>query len=259
MLGLPWRVMAGAAGGGGGPAYTANGVRFDGTNDYLNRGADLTGQANSNLALVSFWFQMQGGNAVQQRIFGDNFGPTIHFNRNSANKLAFIFLNSAQSTNTWAVTPTEIYSTTVNSGWNHVLLTIDTIAPRRQIYVNDAVPASLDTDIQNSGNIGWNQSGISNWTVGGVFNGTQLSNMDMADFYVNQAASLDLSVVANRRKFIDASGKPVDLGSDGSTPTGSAPLVFLEGPTVSWHTNDGGGGGFTENGALTDASDSPSD
>ena len=73
------------------------------------------------------------------------------------------------------------------------------------------------------------------------------------------AEYLDISVENNRRKFIDADGFPVDLGSDGSTPTGIAAIMFFSGATVSWHTNDGSGGGFTENGALTDAATSPSD
>jgi len=33
----------------------------------------------------------------------------------------------------------------------------------------------------------------------------------------------------------------------------------LSGDTATWHTNKGGGGGFTENGALTTSSTSPSD
>jgi len=70
---------------------------------------------------------------------------------------------------------------------------------------------------------------------------------------------VDLSIEANRRKFIDAIGKPVDLGVDGSTPTGTAPLIFLSGTTIDWHTNKGSGGGFTEVGALTTATTSPSD
>lgn len=46
-------------------------------------------------------------------------------------------------------------------------------------------------------------------------------------------------------------------GGDGSTPTGVAPLVFLDGPTVDWHTNKGSGTGLTEVGALTDAPSVP--
>jgi hypothetical protein len=245
-------------GGGGGGGYIANAVNFDGANDYLTRGADLTGQANSNFALVSFWFNMNGSNGVQQRMFGDNGGPNIHLNRDVNNKFVAIFINSAQTLNTWALVTTPQYSTTVNPGWHHVLISIDGGTGRRQIYIDDAVPA-LTTSTINAGNIGWNQAGITDWAIGAVTNGSQKSIMDIAEFYINSAASLDLSVETNRRKFIDASGKPVDLGSDGSTPTGTSPILFLSGPTVGWHTNKGTGGGFTENGALTTASTSPSD
>lgn len=34
------------------------------------------------------------------------------------------------------------------------------------------------------------------------------------------------TVEFNRRKFIDASGNPIDLGSDGSLLTGKAPIEF---------------------------------
>ena len=40
-------------------------------------------------------------------------------------------------------------------------------------------------------------------------------------------------------------------------PTGKSPDICLTGPTEDWHTNKGTGGGFTENGALTDAASQP--
>jgi hypothetical protein len=52
-------------------------------------------------------------------------------------------------------------------------------------------------------------------------------------------------------------GAPVSLGADGSTPTGTAPIIFLSGATSSWETNKGSGGGFTENGGLTQSPDDP--
>ncbi len=81
----------------------------------------------------------------------------------------------------------------------------------------------------------------------------------LAQFYLNPEEHIDFTVEANRRKFVSAGGKPVDMGADGSDPTGNVPLVFLSGATVSWHTNKGDGGGMTENGALTDCASSPSD
>ena len=70
------------------------------------------------------------------------------------------------------------------------------------------------------------------------------------------------SVVANRRKYITATVKPVDLGSDGSNP-GSQPIVYLsvrsnDAATV-FATNKGTGGNFSITGALALAATSPSD
>src|SRR3546814_17811034 len=82
--------------------------------------------------------------------------------------------------------------------------------------------------------------------------------MDGADLWLDPGTYIDLSVTANRRKFVGSgAATSVDLGADGSTPTGTAPLVFLSGATADWHTNKGAGGGFTENGALTDAATDP--
>jgi len=56
-----------------------------------------------------------------------------------------------------------------------------------------------------------------------------------------------------------ATGKPVDLGPNGSTPTGSAPSLFFSGNATSFATNQGTGGAFTLTSALTNATTSPSD
>jgi hypothetical protein len=68
------------------------------------------------------------------------------------------------------------------------------------------------------------------------------------------AEFLDISVEANRRKFINAAGDPVDLGSDGSTPTSTAPIVYQNGDFTNFETNQGTGGNFTVTGALTTCS-----
>ena len=56
---------------------------------------------------------------------------------------------------------------------------------------------------------------------------------------------------SNRLKFLTASGEPADLGADGSTPTGTQPLIYLANATATFQNNLGSGGNFTENGALT--------
>lgn len=56
-----------------------------------------------------------------------------------------------------------------------------------------------------------------------------------------------------------ATGKPVDLGADGSTPTGTAPGVYLTGGAATFATNLGTAGSFAVTGTLTNAASSPSD
>jgi hypothetical protein len=106
-----------------------------------------------------------------------------------------------------------------------------------------------------------NFNGFALW-VGADSFGNNLTG-DLADLWIAPGVSLldgsgDIAT-STRRKLIDASGKPVDLGSDGSIPTGTAPSVFLSGNASSFSTNKGTGGAFTTTGTLTDATSSPSD
>ena len=100
---------------------------------------------------------------------------------------------------------------------------------------------------------------MADWGVGGLPDGTLKLDGSIAELWFAPGVYIDLSVEENRRKFITDALRPANLGSDGSTPTGSAPLIYLSGATSSWHTNKGTGGGFTENGDLTDSTSSPSD
>ena len=88
----------------------------------------------------------------------------------------------------------------------------------------------------------------------------------MADTWIAPDQSIDFSVTANRRKFIDASGKPADLGANGQTPTGTPPPLFLrrapsaDPSTFANNLGTGGGpfiigGGVTTTGALVNMAD----
>lgn len=58
---------------------------------------------------------------------------------------------------------------------------------------------------------------------------------------------------ATRRKFINADLMPVDLGADGSTPTGTQPMIFLSGDADAFVVNKGSEEFTLVNGPLTDA------
>ncbi len=86
------------------------------------------------------------------------------------------------------------------------------------------------------------------------------ANMDVAEVYLNLAESIDIDVSANVEKFRSSAGKPVDLGATGSTPTGTAPIIYLSGDATGFLTNKGTGGSFTvATGSLSTAGTSPSD
>jgi len=72
------------------------------------------------------------------------------------------------------------------------------------------------------------------------------AQVDLAEFYVDLANTLDLSVAANIAKFYLA-GAPVALGATCATPTGAQPVTCLKGPapTGATFTNAGSGGNFT--------------
>jgi len=229
-----------------------NAVRFDGINDFLQRGANLTGLVDGRNFTVSFWFKHTGkDNDVVAMFFHGN-ANRFRVSRLSK-KWHFQCQNSA-GTDLWEAQTVNLYdSDTNNPGWHHFIISMELDAtPIGQMYVDDVVDQS-DVVAPVDGIINFP---FTEWGVGAVGNGGSKIDAEIAELWFD-AAFLDLTVVANRRKFITASGKPVIMGSDGSVPTGAVPLVYLSGPTVSWHTNKGDGGGFTENGALVDATSNP--
>lgn len=229
--------------------YFANAVTFDGANDYLTRGGDLTGNADGKVGIFSCWMKANGGDGTIRSIAGGA-GGVPEFRHHSDNKFHLDLYTSGLS-NILRMTSSAFLA---GSGWKHLLASWDLAAGATHLYVNDVSDKALVTGPTNN-TINYTRT---DHLVGARDGGSNKINADLADLYINHAAYLDLSVEANRRKFISATGKPVYLGASGQGPTGSSPLVFLSGPTASWETNRGTGGGFTESGALTDATTSPS-
>ncbi len=234
-------------------AYAAQAVRFDRTNDWLDREAGLTGAVDGVNALISFWFNMKGSDGSLQT-FLHNSGGIVSVRRDAGNTITVFLANAALSI-LWQATTTATFL--LAGGWLHFLMSADTTTDvsTRLVYIND-VAETMVSETKNAGDIDYTRA---DFAVGAeAATGNNRVDADLADLYVG-AEFLNLATEANRRKFIDAAGKPVDLGDDGSTPTGTKPLVYQSGATAAWHTNKGSGGGFTEVGALVDGASSPSD
>ena len=248
--GFPFLPAAAAA------AYTCDAADFDGTNDALNRGADFTGAADSSQFILSFWFRIDGGDGVNMRLLR---GASSGFDlmRQTTNVFRFDIYDNADVTELVRMDTVGTYTTSAT--WRHFLASCDTnfTAGNKltHMYITDVSDKNLivDSALGNTINLTHTEWRISE----NFFNGA------LAEFYFAPGQYLDFSVEANRRKFISATGKPVDLGADGSTPTGATPILYLrmaDGAAAStFGTNLASGGGMTITGALDTASTSPSD
>lgn len=209
------------------------GVEFDGSSDELSRGADLTGNADGKEGLVSVWFKIDtqknqyfmksgGGSQFRVRLLSD--GSIDIVGRQPVTFLNRVVLKSSAST--------------VSTGqWYHLLASWDTANTTSHLYLNGVDVKDSGASSIFDGNIDYTDS---DFDVGTDFDGC------MGEVYFS-LEYLDLSSSSNREKFI-ASGNPVSLGSDGSTPTGSQPIVYLSGGVDQFEDNFGSGGSFTEQG-----------
>ena len=233
--------------------FVVNAVNFDGTNDWLNR--SLLVGANSENVLLSLWFNILGGDAALKSLFQSSTN-SIQVHRQGTNKFN-ILLRTSTPTTIWGVTTTILFDTVNNPGWHHMLIAAELdVTPVAKIYIDD-VEAGITTETApTNGSVAFADGG--NWGVGATATGSVKFDGDLSEVYCTNEY-LDITVKANRRKFITAGLKPVDLGADGSTPTGTQAAFFFSGPTINWHANLGSGGVFIENGALANAASSPSD
>jgi len=231
-------------------SYTAQSVTFDGA-DRLARGAALTGVVAGKAGMFSGWVKFAAGGSSQQFIVGRSISSGLRVERSSSGRITVDGRNSGESAILQIRTNTTGFIT--STAWHHILASWDLATGRAQLYIDGV------TDVDGAFTVTINDTIAYNTPDYGVGASTLATNFligDMADPYLNTVTSLDLSVLANRQKF-NIADTPVDLGADGSTPTGSAPAVFLSGAVASWHTNKGAGGGFTLTGALAAGATNP--
>ncbi|MCC6947006.1 MAG: peptidoglycan-binding protein [Bradyrhizobiaceae bacterium] len=139
--------------------------------------------------------------------------------------------------------------------WYHVIVSYDLANLSVQMWATPA--GATETEITS-----FSGSSTSDDFVGaigrvGVFaqsSGAAPFDGFLADIWVDTQNTIDLSVEANRRNFIDENSRPVDLSGYGS------PQLRLINAVDTWLTNTGSGGNLTETGGdLVAASSNPSD
>jgi len=249
----PRRLPGGGAAPGPAP-YTASATNFDGTNDYIRRAGALTSVTDTDKGILSFWVDLNNADSVLIRFLTAAIaGRGIDVQRSAANALGFSGTNAAGD----FYFAESIAGLIASGGWRHILFAWDTSVAGDivQGYLDDLAKFSTSPLFRN-GDVDYTQT---DWGIGATTAGASKLNGCLSEFYFNTDEYLDISVEANRRLFITAAGKPVDLGADGSTPTGNQPAIYLPNPFGTFEGNAGYGGDFSVTGALTACADSPSD
>lgn len=241
------------------PLLTCDSAQFDGTNDYMTRGAGLTGASDSKTGIVSFWIRFDGTTGVNQSIF-TSFPPAGPFSLSwIAGGAGTLTIVGRNTTGDIRLQFDTISTFSPGTTWYNILASWNlAVAGSGRLYIND-VSNRVDT-VYTDATIAY--SNTTNWRFGASISAGNILNACLAEFYFATGQYLDFSITTNRRKFISASGKPVHLGSDGSLPTGTAPLVYqhlaaAEAP-ANFALNRATGGNFTITGTLTTGSTSPS-
>lgn len=250
-----------SAGGGAGPRFSLDNANFDGSTTLSRTAPGLSGMSDGKQWAFSLWFKMaDDADEVTNVVF------TIR--ANSSNKFLLQRSPTAQSnrmtlvgrnvggTNILYIETNSGFTSVLNSGWNHMLCSGNLATGARHIYINDS------SDIITNNFVNDTLDFTGSFEIGRSAEITHLPFYgSMAEFWMDDSY-IDFSVEANRRKFYSAAGAAVDLGSDGSTPTGSSPLMYLhldaDEAAANFALNAGTGGDLTISaGSLTSTGDAP--
>jgi len=239
----------------GNPGITGDAVNFDGTNDQMNNSTP-SGFVNGKTGIFSCWLKLGGGDGVQQIFWNDNVtGQRIQISRTTGNNWQIVGKNSAGTT--ILALSSSGGTLAVTGGWRHILASWDLVNTLGKVYVDD-VDLTVATTLTNDTIV--YSSGLPVQMGGNSSNAARL-NADVAEFYLAYNQFLDFSFVANRRKFWLPSLHPVNLGADGSLPTGVQPTAYFRcdkaASASTFATNLGSCGNMTIVGALTTSGTNP--
>jgi hypothetical protein len=237
-------------------AYAPIAVEFDGTT-WAHLASGFDGGAGGKTGLVFFdiycpgtWktggaiLQMQtGGGTSQVLVQLSTTGRIELLARNPSNT----FIASCIAANN---------SFVANTGYT-VAFAWDTAIPRIQMYARpwggawSSVIAGTPTPTLDAvtGAIGRAMVGATN--AGGA--GALPAGVYLGNVWAATDRTLDLSIADNRALLVPLRFK----GNSGDLIVGGASPLYLDGPTATWHTNKGTGGGFTLAGSLTTAPVTP--
>lgn len=240
--------------------YPANAAQFDGSTTYLAH-SDFGITSNSR-GILSFWYKPTGG-TQSSLMFFTNKGTlqgSVGCQLDASGALrVFLTDNGNTSTTVFLAFKSNNSIFTVDNIYKHILISWDTNFSAGNklynLYVNGLNVATSITDASAAFNVDLQQVA---WWTGANHDTNQKITGALSELYFSVGTYMDFSILANRRKFITSSNRPAILGSNGSLPTGSQPLIYFKGSGTGFNVNSGTGGDFTTLGTLTTPTTTPS-
>lgn len=228
--------------------YVATADDYDGTTNYALRGSDLTGDVDSKVFTSSIWFRIDGGNGTLRNLVR-NSGARFRFGLTTINTFE---ISCSDPSGTNILRAFSLSTFTSGPNWHNVILSVDLAAAKVQIVVNGTSetpnitvgPIDALIDFTNA-----------DWAYGAATAGSGKFDGCISDTYLTNTETLDMTNANNIAAFISQAGEPVDLGNDGSFPTGTQPIIAVLGGDPS--INIGSGGNFVNQAGLNACSSSP--
>lgn len=223
--------------------FWGNKAVFNGTTGRLSR-STMSGVSASSTVSGSFWINVTNYPASQAGILYGSSGLRVLLSSTNTQPLTFVATNSAGTT----ILSVQTNTTTINTGVNYfVQYCFDmTNAAKRFVYIN-GVSQSLIVSTYTNDNIAHNlMAPIIGWN-----NGSGYLNGGLAEMYMT-TSYIDFSQEAERLKFRDAFGYPVNLSAQITAAAIPTPPIYVRFDPASQGTNSGTGGDFTKTGTITD-------
>ena len=216
--------------------------------------------ADSATATVTWWEKPDATSTSATYIFGDNVTSTgFRAASTESATIRRIFAQFFQNSSNSLTFATATTPALAEGEWNFVAISVSIATGQGNICVINNSGVTTATTVSVNGSPTTITFTGTSWVVGTInASGSAPYFGELAEITVHRDTGLiDFSSAANRRLFITEDGPggvPVNLGSDGSTPFGTAALVYMTGADASSWNNVGSAGSFTLTGTATGGS-----
>ena len=209
------------------PSFTPRGAYLDGNDAY--RTTSMTGVPAGAQGMVSMWFRSAdtSWHASTRTLFSFRAGASIRCEAKTASG-GRITVNVYSDGGSGSVTVYAAAGSTQFVTGQYYHMFVEWASGTINVWINGVL---MGTRAYTT--LTMNGESLTQMGIGAQSSGSQYWLGSLAHVWISVTQHLDLSVQANREKFVLA-GDPIDLGGNGQTPTGTAPEWYYDGDAPAW-------------------------